>query len=185
MKSFKSIKIMWTVTKELIVNSLIVILSIFLTSLASYAQEVKDGKLLQDKLISPILKEVSSSIRKLDKSNKSNCDIKFFSMKFIVNSQSFTCDTVIYSKSVHQDLKSSINNLSKALDWSSILREMKDTKENYEIILPIHLGRDYCPMTKFTEIELWSTFKELIMTDGKNFHKVIILSPVNTYINTN
>jgi hypothetical protein len=173
---------MLKVIKGLIANSLILILSIFFTSLTTYAQEVKEGKLLQDKLISPILKEVSSSIRKTD---KVNCDLKFFSIKFIVNKQSLICDTVLFSRSVHKELRCSISNLSKTLDWSLILGESRDSKENYEIILPIHLGRDYCPMTKFTEIDLWSTFKELIMTEGKKLNKVIILSPVNTYINTN
>jgi hypothetical protein len=173
---------MLKVTKELIANSLIFLLSIFFTSLTTYAQEVKDGKLIQDKFISPILKEVSSSIRK---TNKVNCDLKFFSIKFIVNQKSFICDTVLFSNSVHNELRYSISKLSKTLDWTLIIGESRNAKENYEIILPIHLGLDYCPMTNFTEIDLWNIFKELIMTEGKNLNRVIILSPVNSYISTN
>jgi hypothetical protein len=175
---------MLTAIKELIVRNIFLTLFL-LTPLISFTQEIREGKLVQDKLISPILKELRSSQRKVNKSDKGNCDGRFLSMKFVVNSKSYKCDTVYYSKSFPQEFKQSINNLSKTLDWLSILGEMKDSNEDFEIILPIHLGRDNCSIAKFTEIELWNIFKELLMTQGVNLSKVIIVSPVSTFSSAN
>lgn len=175
---------MLTAIRELIVKNFFLTLFL-LTPLISFAQEIRQGKLVQDKLISPILKELRSSFRKVNKSDEGNCDGRFLSMKFVVNSKSFKCDTVHYSKFVPQELKHSINKLSKTLDWLSILREMKNSNEDFEIILPIYLGRDNCPIAKFTEIELWDIFKELLMTEGISLSKVIIVSPISIYSSTN
>jgi hypothetical protein len=110
----------------------------------------------------------------------------FFSIKFIINTKTFICDTVIYSKSVYQELKAPTSLLVKKnnIDWRSVLNELNHDciKEKIEMILPIHLTRDKCPLLKLDEVSWWPIFNELIMIESRNVYEIVILSPVRLSI---
>ncbi|MCA6380060.1 MAG: hypothetical protein IM574_13180 [Cytophagales bacterium] len=172
--------------QELSVNRLLFLLAIGLISFPLCGQNARNGRLISNQLISPITREIRASIRKSDSNSKINCDPHFFSIKFIINTKTFICDTVIYSKSVYQELKATTSLLVKKnnIDWRSVLNELNHDciKEKIEMILPIHLTRDKCPLLKLDEVSWWPIFNELIMIENRNLYEIVILSPVRTSI---
>lgn len=181
MKSLKLTLIMRMAQKEQIVNRIVIILFACSVSVTSLAQEV--GKQINNKLVTPIIREISTSIKKNSRPNQQNCKSNFFSIKFIVNIKTKACDTVIYSKSVPKEVQKAISNLIKGLNFEWLPLENADTL--YEIILPIHLSFDKCPIKKYSEVELWDIFTDLLISEKRDLYNVIILSPVNAHISTN
>jgi len=164
-----------------------VLLLLQVLSLTSEAQVTKETtKLVIDQIIHPIKMEIRAFIVKADQ-KESKCDLRFFSVKFKVNGDSFTCDSVIFSKSVDKELKESIRNIFKKDDiqWRDIIIDIgqNHVKEKYELILPIHISRERCPLTKLNEVKWWEIFNDLIMADDSNLNEVILLGTVSMSMN--
>jgi hypothetical protein len=173
-------------TPELIVNRLLILLAIVLFALPLHGQNEENGRLIANQLISPITREIRTSIRKSDSIKKINCEPHFFSIKFIVDTKAFVCDTVVFSKSVYKELKVATTLLVKknSIDWRSVLNDLNHDciKGKIEVIMPIHLTRDKCPLLKFDEVSWWQIFNELIMIESRNLHEIVVLSTVRLSI---
>jgi hypothetical protein len=131
-----------------------------------------------DQVAYPLKLEIRSFIREADK-KESKCNHEFFSVKFIVNTTSFTCDTLLFSKSVDTKLKQAIANMVRKnkIEWSKILRDIKyDKRDKLELIFPVYLSRDRCTTTKLTGSQWWDIFNELIIEGNR---EVIILGSMS------
>lgn len=174
---------MQTAIKGQVVYSCILIFFIQLLPFLSKAQLTKESsKLIADQVASPIKMEIRSFIREADR-KKLKCNLNFFSIKFIINTASFTCDTVLFSKSVDAELKQAITNIFRKnnVEWSLILKDIKcANRERLELIFPVYLSRDRCTITKLTGLQWWDIFNELVI-EGNS--EVIILGSMSMSMN--
>jgi hypothetical protein len=162
------------------VKKILIGLCFILFPLTLYAQDRSIGKLISDQIISPVLLEV----RKASNANtekRKQCQSIHFSIKFIINARSLTCDTVLFSKSISGKLtlKSEVFRDLK-VDWARILSKGQDCKSDstYEVLLPIRLTRSNGSPCKLSEYQLWEIYSDLIMMDKGDFAQLLILSPL-------
>lgn len=173
---------MQTALKERIVYNHL-LLSFILFPFFSIAQIKKESfNLIADQVANPIKKEIRSYIREADK-KQLKCDLTFFSIKFVVNTNSFICDTVMLSKSVDNQLTISISNMVKQneIEWSRILKDINHSnQEKLDLIFPVYISRDKCKSPKLTGSQWWEIFNELII-EGNS--EVIILGSMSMHMN--
>lgn len=159
------------------------LLFIFASTLCTHAQFNKvSAELVNEQISFPIRKEILSYILKADQ-RKLKCDLDFFSIKFIVNTASFACDSVSFSRSVESELALSISNMIKRneIDWSKILGDINySNNEKLDLIFPVYVSRDKCNSPKLVGSQWWEIFNELII-EGNS--EVIILGSMSMHMN--
>ena len=188
MKLFKSIMTIKTGIQEHIVSSLIVLFLALFVGAPSNAQVTMERfNLIADQIARPIKMEIRSFIHQADK-KKLQCNLKFFSIKFIVNKGSFECDTVIFSNSVDKELKASISAFVKKgnIDWKSIINDTTHNGNgNYQLMLPVYFSRDKCTITKYNQVEVWNLLNDLLMIETNSLDEIIFLGSISMSMSTN
>lgn len=161
---------------------LILILVTFCTLI--HAQTITVNKAIETNLIKPIYKATRVPFRKFTNS-LDDCKTLFCSVKFIVNAD-YRCDSIIYSKSVFNELKDSISsNLNKVdIPWKEILNGLSPDSQThtYTVIVPFSLSREKCSVSKLNDAEIWNVFNEIMYLNNKTITQPIIISPSKIFM---
>lgn len=159
-----------------------IIIFIFLST-PLYSQDVDVDNLINKELVSPVIGELSKFNRHHSKDNK--CLDKFISIKFVINPKTYFCEALFYSKSLPNELQSSITNLIKTskINWEVIIKSHKKdiSEKEIEIILPIYFSHSKCPLDKITEAKAWEIFIDLLWVNSKSSYNIILLHPVKSH----
>jgi hypothetical protein len=167
--------------KERIVYNHFLLLFILFPFISAAQLQKESFDLFIDQVARPIRMEIRSYITKADKI-KLNCDLTFFSINFVINTHSFTCDTVMLSKSVDKELAQSISNLIKEskIEWSTIVKSIDHcNKEKLQLIFPVFISRDKCDSPKLTAAQWWEIFNKSII-EGKR--EVILIGSMGMHM---
>ena len=157
-------------------------LCLFFSFSISFAQKAKDTKFFKsptDQFLNQIRMEISTYIRRTSET-KTKCDLNFFSFKFIVNGQSYKCDSVLFSKSVDQELVNRIVKFTKdeGVRWGEILKNSVENPGNkkYGLVVFVSMYRDECPPKKLYPRDAWSIFNDLMFLKiGKDKNEIVML----------
>jgi hypothetical protein len=156
-------------------------------SITLKGQSVELDRYLSNELITPILREISAFTR-TDKNDYAHCSLKFLSLAFIIDSESFNCDTIKYSNTVSKDLRLQIDKLFKnrSLNWNLIVNNRCLKRSgNIKVIIAIYLSQDKCPSKKIDESNAWEVFSDLLMVSDESLEDIVILPLVKSHISNN
>jgi hypothetical protein len=143
------------------------------------AQTTGVSKIVHDQIVRPIGHQINLAFDKADSTVK--CTVRYMSVKFIVDSKTLVCDTVIFSKSIAGkfDLDPVVfKNFN--INWSAIIETSQcNQASKFEVIQPFSFFNGECfnKYPKLRDDQIWEIYTDLIMLDRRAKANVIILHP--------
>ncbi len=167
-------------TNERSVNNLnLFLILFFLIPKISFCQsEEKTLNVVRKQIAQPIQNLIRTYLNERDK-DKTKCDVIVFTTKFIVNTNSLTCDTIIVSKRINQAFASRLTDtlMTSKINWKTILHDIDYTnKEKLELLFAVYATSDICKEKNLYNSDWWDIINELFIKDNK---EVIILGSMN------
>lgn len=155
------------------------ILSVNFFASYAFAQVGDLTKTVLDQIVRPAGHEINIAF---DKANPSvRCEIRYVSIKFIVDSKTFVCDTVMFSKSIAGKIElDPVVFKNFKIDWKNILdTSICNHVKRYEVIQPISffMGECFNKYPKLRDDQIWEAYTDLMMLDISGKANVVILQP--------
>ena len=154
-------------------------LPFFLIPQFSFCQsEEKTLNIVRKQIAQPIQNLIRTYLNERDK-DKTKCEVIVFTTKFIVNTNSLTCDTIIVSKRINQAFASRLTDslMTSKINWKTILHDIDYTnKEKLELLFAVYATSDICKEKNLYNSDWWDIINELFIKDNK---EVIILGSMN------
>lgn len=110
-----------------------------------------------EQILRPLNNEINQAASKANSDPKKKCSVAYLSVKFIVDSKTFECDTVIFSKSIigKLDLDPDVFKNFK-VNWAALLDSaVCGTSGKFEIVQPVRFHKGDCKYPKLSEYQLW------------------------------